>query len=575
MANENSTLMQMCTENVYNDNIFHILGLPINATPKKIRRRKEDIESANTLGGDSWKNEFKYLLGGRGTPSVEEVNSAFERLEDPEFRILSEFFWVWPTSESDTSVEEIVSGDRTCAIKVWANDALGVGKKRSIAQHNLAVIYQFYAIDAEQQLLDQMKINAALLEDQEWCEFKRKICEYWEKSFAYWEEIVDNDEFWDQFVARLKAVDDPRLTTGLARRIREEFPVAFDNINAGLALAYARINKFEEAKRHVDYMVKTMSGLDDVDASFKIIFEPMERRVALLIARYDEKAKEDGKSAKDCADQLLSETEEIRRVVRALLKNGQRLRTKLLADIVSACNRYQVIYGNATKDWKGCAKILEKLKAMDKTDELARLIEKNAQVVQANIKEDKETRTCWCCKKQMATRHTYTVPMYGNVYADADRWEIQSAQSVFLRLRFGGNRGYGYQSPEMILRRECPHFGCTRFKTIQIKVPCCPECAANLTWGKVKNYGPIAKLSGQGFKLGKKPDDYDSMSAWGLTTYMNNISEHYVSDNEKADGSREHVYSSSGSSGSGSTGCLIPIILAIAATLAGCAAVFH
>ena len=332
MADEKSMLLQMCTENVYNDNIFHVLGLPINATPKKIRRRREDVEAASTLGGETWKNEFRHLLGHRGIPSLEEVNSAFERL-----------------------------------------DALCMGKRRSIAQHNLAVIYQFYAIDAEQQMLDQMKSNSSLLEDQEWVDFKSKTCEYWEKSFSYWEEIVDNDEFWNQFVVRLQIVDDPRLTIGLARQIREEFPIAFDNINAGLAVAYARINKFEEAKRHVDYMVKTMRGLDNVDESFKTIFEPMERRVALLIARYDEKARDDGKSAKECVDELLHETEEIRRVAHALLAHGQRLRTKLFADIVSACNRYQVIYGNATKDWKGCSKILKKLETMDKTDDLARL----------------------------------------------------------------------------------------------------------------------------------------------------------------------------------------------------------
>lgn len=575
MENENSMLMQMCTENVYNNNIFHVLGLPIDATPKKIRRRREDIEAANTLGGDSWKNEFKYLLGGRATPTFEEVISAFERLEDPEFRLLSEFFWVWPTSDSDSAVEEIITGDRSRAIKTWETDAVGIGEKRLIAQHNLAVIYQFYAIDAEQQLLDQLKINATLLDDREGSEFKSKLCEYWERSFTYWEEIVDNDEFWDRFVERLKATNDPRLTTGLARRIREEFPVAFDNINAGLAVAYARINKFEEAKRHVDYMIKTMKGLDNVDESFKIIFEPMERRVALLIARYDEKAKEDGKSAKDCVDKLLSETEEIRRVALALLRNGQRLRVKLFTDIVSACNRYQVIYGNATQDWKVCSEILEKLKAMDKTEDLRRLIDENTKVIQQNIKEDEESHTCWCCKKQMPACTTFSVPMYGNVYADATRWEVQSAQTVFLSLRFGGGRGYGYQSPEMILRRECPHLGCTRFETIQIKVPCCPECKSNLTWGKVKNYPPIAKLVQQGFKLGKKPDDYDAMEAWGLAAYMNNISRHYALDNEKADGSRELVYSGGGGSSGNSTGCLVPILIVIGAVLAGCAAVLH
>ena len=51
--NEVLILRQMCTEDVYRKNAFHILGLPTDATIKAIRRRREDLDSAWELGEES------------------------------------------------------------------------------------------------------------------------------------------------------------------------------------------------------------------------------------------------------------------------------------------------------------------------------------------------------------------------------------------------------------------------------------------------------------------------------------------------------------------------------------------
>ncbi len=561
MAEEKSMLMRLCTEDVYSDNIFHLLGLQTTATLRDIRRRREDLESAHDMGEGTWKREFRHLLGNRVVPTFEEVKAAFEHLADPEYRIVSEFFWMWPLDKDDAALNELVNGKRSAAIKIWEQAAVGFGKKRSIAQHNLAVLYQFYAIDAELQAIDAEDVPD---------DFHRQMCGYWEKSFGYWEDLADSDDFWKIFEARMREFDDPRLTGDYTSILRKQFPVAFDNINARLAAEYAKRDKFADAKRHVDYMLKTMSGLDDVEETLRILFEPMERRVDLLITKFDEAAKEDGRVARKCVDDLMSETKEIRRIALGLLAEGQRLRTKIFSEIVSACNRYQVSYGNATKDWKGCDGILEKLKAMEMPDELRGLIEDNARIIKQNIKDEEALRTCWCCKKKMDAFHSFTVPMYGNVYADANGREIQAAQRVFVSLRLQGGRGYGYLSPEEIIARGCPRLGCTRFETMQIKVPCCPECAANLTWGKVKDYPPIAKLVQRGFKLGNKPDDYEAMKAWGVSEWLPNLYPHHVSDNEKADGSRGCVYTGEGS------GCLdVLVLMALFAALAGCAVALH
>lgn len=409
MAAMISTLMRLCNENVYNDNVFHLLGLRTTATPRQIRRKRDDFESAKALGLESWREAFKHLMGNRPIPTSEDVEEAFNHLEDPEYRIVSEFFWMWPLGDDDHALDELADGRRNNALSIWEQEALGFGKKRTIAQHNLAVAYQFYALDAELQALG----NGGYMPQ----EFRTKMLSYWEKSFSYWEEIADNDELWEIFESRMREFDDPRLTGGFIRRFRAEFPVAFDNINAQLAARYAKGSHFGDAKRHVEYMSRTMSGLDDVQENMNIIFTPMEQRVDLLIDGYEEKVKTNPKQGLEYANKLLAETEEIRRVAEGLLKENQRIRTGIFTKIVSACNRYQVQYGNKTDEWEGCLKLLLRLKEIACTTESIKVVEGNIETVKGNIKYDKEQNTCWLCKSAKATSNL-EVAMHGEVKHD-------------------------------------------------------------------------------------------------------------------------------------------------------------
>lgn len=416
MAAMSSTLMRLCNENVYNDNVFHLLGLRTTATPRQIRRKRDDFESAKALGLESWREAFKHLMGNRPIPTSEDVEEAFNHLEDPEYRIVSEFFWMWPLGDDDHALDELADGRRNNALSIWEQEALGFGKKRTIAQHNLAVAYQFYALDAELQALD----NGGYMPQ----EFRTKMLSYWEKSFSYWEEIADNDELWEIFESRMREFDDPRLTGGFIRRFRAEFPVAFDNINAQLAARYAKGSHFGDAKRHVEYMSRTMSGLDDVQENMNIIFTPMEQRVDLLIDGYEEKVKTNPKQGLEYANKLLAETEEIRRVAEGLLKENQRIRTGIFTKIVSACNRYQVQYGNKTEEWEGCRNLLLRLKEIACTPESKKIVEKNIETVDGNIKYDKLQNNCLCCGregvKSKKTVHLHTRIVFGNEWRNLD-----------------------------------------------------------------------------------------------------------------------------------------------------------
>ncbi len=117
MSNQNSMLLKMCTENVCNDNIFHVLGLRTSATSRQICCRRDDSESAYSLGGDSWKNEFRQIMCNRALLTYEEICEAFNKLENPESRIDSEFFWMWPSGDIDRALDELASVHRSEAIK--------------------------------------------------------------------------------------------------------------------------------------------------------------------------------------------------------------------------------------------------------------------------------------------------------------------------------------------------------------------------------------------------------------------------------------------------------------------------
>ena len=417
--------MQLCTENVYNDNIFHLLGIPTTATQRQIRRRKEDIESAHEMGDAAWKREFCHLMGTRSVPTFAEVDEAFGHLSDPEYRIVSEFFWVWPMDEDDATVMDLLGGNRSAAIQTWGQVASGQGRKSLVAQHNLAVLYHFYAIDAERQVLDGDGSAPA--------DFHKAICDYWEKAFGHWAGLVGDDDFWGIFEERMRAFDDPRLTGGFARRFRRQFPIAVDSMNARLAAEYVRHGKPHEAQRHVGYMHKPIGGPDDAQEALRLLFEPIEGRVGQLIDMYAEKASKDPSKGFHCANELLDETDESIRLGDFFWQNGtgavKAAMARLLSRVAAACNGFQVSYGNKTERWEDCLAILKRIQPLACTQEIKDVIKSNIEAVESNIRIAQLTTRCWFCGKDHATE-SRDVSLYGEVvreyWSNRVRWKQTS-----------------------------------------------------------------------------------------------------------------------------------------------------
>ena len=127
-----------------------------------------------------------------------------------------------------------------------------------------------------------------------------------------------------------------------------------------------------------------------------------------------------------------------------MLKDGQRIKTGLFTSIVSACNRYQVQYGNKTEDWKGCLELLMRLKDIACTPDGKKVVDDNIETVKNNADYEKRKNTCWFCGSSISSdKWWYEIKLYGDAYYT----------------EFAPFKGSRY-----------------KYKEVSVKIPCCDKC---------------------------------------------------------------------------------------------------
>ena len=310
--------MAVSTPAVYRENAFRITGLSVDATPREIKRRIDDLKAVEEMGDADEEHVHAYAL--EPLPSLEQIREAAQRLHDPERRIVEEFFWFWPeewgAGKKDPAIRSLLNDDADTAFSAWSETLSDDhGSASTVAKHNLAVMYQLVALDSE-----QLALENDLEEEQH-----ETLSEYWRTSFKWWEELTDDELFWSMVTDRIRMLDDPRLTTGFARRMRATLPKAMDKINAMLAISFIERGKHELAEKHVDYMVETHQGQDDVAGTMALVTKPLLNRLKTSIDHTERTCNSSPSSAHGAATNLLqmaAEPVRISGLVRKLSAGG-------------------------------------------------------------------------------------------------------------------------------------------------------------------------------------------------------------------------------------------------------------
>ena len=351
-TNECNALLDACTPHLYMHNAFRLSGIPVDASTREIKRRIDDLKAAAEMG--DLKNELIHAFALDPMPSLDQIREAAQKLQNPEQRIIDEFFWFWPQEsgkkDKDSALRALRNCDYGSALKIWS-DALSDNNAPTciVAKHNLAVIYHLKALDAEQNAL-KSNLSAEKL---------FIISQDWRTCFKWWEELTDDEAFWSLVTDRIRIIDDPRLTTGFARRMRATLPEAIDKINAMLAIEFAESGKLSQATTHINYIKETNQGKDNVPRTLSIMTKPLKTRVTSAVEKALSMAKKEPTQAAKAALELLQAIESPLKVIQIMLPLADHERIDICDIVAEACLTCQIAYARESEDWTTSLEILD------------------------------------------------------------------------------------------------------------------------------------------------------------------------------------------------------------------------
>ncbi len=247
-------LLKVGTPDLYAHNAFRLTGLMVTASMREVARYGDRLKLLQQVGGQAAAG-LPAMLGSTHVPGPDELRTALRNLMDLPTRALHEFFWLWPNSweqpEGDAAFMSLRQMDLETAKAIWtAREADG---QCCISTHNLAVLSHMRALDLSLRDLKKPLPSEALNE----------MYAEWRMAMKRWRRIAEDEDLWDHYKARITHMDDPSVTTGLARRLRGDLHWAFDRILAMLAVAYAQKKRRIECQWLISFLKASLGGFGE------------------------------------------------------------------------------------------------------------------------------------------------------------------------------------------------------------------------------------------------------------------------------------------------------------------------
>jgi hypothetical protein len=374
---ESKKLLELATPDIYWQNAFRVLGLPVEASPHEINRQRSRLQMMRKVGIRS-AGPLTGMMPLNPPPDEDQIARATQRLNDPESRLLDELFWFWPhngNSSADEALRLLASNCPDNAQSLWMQEEQGSSQGK-VSTHNLAVFYHIIALD-----LERASANALNAEHQD----TRNRA--WEAAFKRWQILMDDEGFWSRLTARIRELDDPRLTTGTARRIRYSLPKALLLINARLALRAAERNDESEVKRHLALMQYAGSSPSIRQEALQDVVSSIRQRIHFACEAVAARASSDAAQADKYAAGLLEETEPLLRTIDWLLPKGNSSRGAAFDDVVGCALRCQILFGNESENWLLSIRILESILPLAGSETVRARVQENLKIVKRNSEE--------------------------------------------------------------------------------------------------------------------------------------------------------------------------------------------
>jgi hypothetical protein len=378
VAEECPLLLDAAHLNIYRENSFRITGLAVDATPKEITRHADKLKLMEELGQGQAANTSAFAL--EPPPNLDTIREALQRLKEPERRLIDEFFWFWPAvfgdSKSDPAIQAMAHGKWSAAYDIWISKEQDPSQGH-IATHNIAIIFHVIAIDWTLYHL------AADVDPAK----EAKIASYWREAFARWEKLASDERIWEALRARIRSLDDARLTTGLARRICAVLPNALDKINAEAALRFAEDRgRIDLAKLHINFMRDTHRGLDDVRETSELVLRPVRARVKQHIETAKEVVLKNPAMGADAAEELLEQCFPLSDLYELFHGKEAYQKTELFDEVAEATLDCLIPYQRKTEDNQRFVDLLQFAMSLATAIDIRQRIQESINIGEGNVR---------------------------------------------------------------------------------------------------------------------------------------------------------------------------------------------
>ncbi|MCI0435985.1 MAG: hypothetical protein L0271_20450 [Gemmatimonadetes bacterium] len=410
-------LLELVDPSIYRVNAFRVTGLPVTASPLDVTRRGERLKMQEKLGMQSAASGSAMPL--TPPPDGDAVRAALQRLHDPERRLIDELFWFWPADPGpggDEALDRLAAGDASGAIAVWTRREREM-TEQYVSTHNLAVFAHAFALDLEH------GTNGGL---DEGARRQREV--YWGEAFRRWRILLEQEGFWSRLTARIRELDDPRLTTGTARRLREGLPLALVSINASLAVRAAERVDRNDVGRHLG-IIRSWDGRPSVGAATgqgawsPVAAESMRRatmtirdRIQSLCRAAEPEADADPVRGDEVARQLVARTAPLLAVLDLVHPPDDVMRVGARDEVALRALGCQISFGNKTEKWPESESLLHEALGIAASESARQRIQHNLTIVQGNRAHAALFGRCWFCQSQQPVESAAKdITMFGEI----------------------------------------------------------------------------------------------------------------------------------------------------------------
>lgn len=375
-------LLEIAAPQLYCVNAFRVTGLPVTATEREISRHLQQIEFKQKHGLDF--GSAGKILPISPAPDSDAIRDAKQRLNDPERRLVDEFFWFWPADWDQAIDGEILSAlsrnDVNSAAEIFIHQEKS-NQVAKVATHNLAILFHAMALDLE------IRASKELLSDAE--TEQRDLC--WLESIKRWKGLMKDEGFWVHFASRVALHENARLTQHTVRQLRETLPLALTLIVGRLALRSAERNNAFEAGLYL-HLVRTCGATEETIAeAMRQVVQPLRDRLKTYCDVARQKAELNPARTDEVLEELLSQSDPLIKVLDCLLNSGVSTNTSMYGDtrdeVAILIFESVALFAKATQKWGICAQHLEKALALAASPSNLERIQEALEIVRRNAEE--------------------------------------------------------------------------------------------------------------------------------------------------------------------------------------------